>query len=326
MDTDRLKSWPNFWNQPSLARGARGPADKGVLCHGGPAALWGRGAPSERGRVPPAAGDAPGEVGGASFPTLPAGPGPEPPCPVQGAPSRDPPAHGRRAQRPAGEEEEALQRARSASTARPEDCPARGPASGRRSAGGGGAACGPRGSSCRARGLKLTSPRRPQAGVRPGCVASLTQWSLLITAAQEGRRGSHRPGGGVPSRLRTGPSGGSFEPQTRHLEAGTRRLASEAFASVQATFFITSASPASELTAAALRCTLPALFRQELGLCSWWLCWTPFSSCGAELKQKQKLREICEQVDRRWLGLACSDSLSASECEGGGSGRPWWSC
>lgn len=130
------------------------------------------------------------------------------------------------------------------------------------------AACGPRGSSCRARGLKLTSPRRPQAGGPSGCVASLTRWSLLITAAQEGRRGSHRPRGGVPTRLRTGPSGGSSEPQTRHLEAGMRRLASEAFASVQATFSITSASPASELTAAALRCTLPALFRQELGLCS----------------------------------------------------------
>ena len=85
------------------------------------------------------------------------------------------------------------------------------------------AACGPRGSSCRARGLKLTSPRRPQAGGPPGCVASLTRWSLLITAAQEGRRGSHRPGGGVPTRLRTGPSDGSSEPQTRHLEAGMRR-------------------------------------------------------------------------------------------------------
>lgn len=165
-------------------------------------------------------------------------------------------------------------------TARLEDRPVRGPASGCRSPGG-------RGQPAVQGGLPAVHAARSwhrrggcRLGVRPGCVVSLTRWSLLIIAAQEGCRRSHRPGGGVSSRLRTGLNGGSSEPQTRYLEADRRRLASGAFASVQATLSITSASPASEWAAVALSSTLPALFRQELGLCSRWLCWTPFSSYG----------------------------------------------
>lgn len=64
-------------------------------------------------------------------------------------------------------------------------------------------------------------------------------------------------------------------------EAGIRHLIFEACASVKVThFYIRSITRASKLTA--VMHTLPALFRQELGLCSFWFCWTPFSSYGAE--------------------------------------------
>lgn len=101
-------------------------------------------------------------------------------------------------------------------------------------------------------------------------------------------------------------------------EAGIRHLVFEACASVKLThFYIRSITRASKLTA--LMHTLPALFRQELGLCSLWFCWTPFSSYGAEFLKK--LSDIYEQMDRRWLGLSGSDGLSAFCCEGGSFGR-----
>lgn len=64
-------------------------------------------------------------------------------------------------------------------------------------------------------------------------------------------------------------------------EAGIRHVVFEACASVKVThFYIRSITWASKLTAVIY--TLPALFRQELGLCSFWFCWTSFSSYGAE--------------------------------------------
>ena len=102
-------------------------------------------------------------------------------------------------------------------------------------------------------------------------VVSLVRSSLLIGLLGRGDSVSRGMGEAAPSALGTELGSTCSEWQTRHLEASTSHLVFEALVSVKVAHFCIT-TPALELTAAAVRCLLPALFRQELGLCSFWLC------------------------------------------------------
>lgn len=82
---------------------------------------------------------------------------------------------------------------------------------------------------------------------------------------------SHGTSEAMPGALGTELGSTCSEWQSRHLEAQLGHLVFEAPVSVKVPHFCITI-PALELTAAWMRWALPALFRQELGLCSFWLC------------------------------------------------------
>lgn len=82
---------------------------------------------------------------------------------------------------------------------------------------------------------------------------------------------NHGTGEAMPSALGTELRSTCSEWQTRHLEAGISHVMFAALVSAKVPHFSIT-TPASELTAAVVRCMLPAPFRRELGLCSFWLC------------------------------------------------------